>query len=391
MTASAQSGRLADAAEVSGATVPSVAPEQPPAAEPTRRVLIGAPAALRVALVVALVALVALVLPFMPWLVLAAWVATATRPGLARLSLLLGGRRRGAAVMTLGLLVVIVGPLLALVGLLAADAVELATRLSRSASGQEALAQLVSADDVGGITFDPAALLSMVQDYGARALALAGTLAGLGAELAIGVFVFFSAAYVLLVDGPAAWQWTVAHAPLDEPGLDRLRRAFHETGRGLFIGIGLTGVVQAGIATVAYLALGIPRALVLGLLTFFASVIPTVGTALVWIPIAIALAITGRTTAAIVLTLVGLLVISSIDNVLRPLLTRSGRLALHTFVLLISMLGGLAIFGPAGLFLGPLIARLSVEIVLMAREAGLVGHATRAVLGLGPPVDAPPK
>jgi predicted PurR-regulated permease PerM len=354
----------------------SDAPRAPPGAQ--ARAWIGAPAALRIAFGVALVVLVGLVLPFTPWLVLAAWVAAAARPGLASLSRLFGGRRRGAAVMTLGLLVVLVGPLLAIVGLLAADAIELGTRLSRSGSGREALAQLVSSDDAGVLTFDPAALFTVVQDYGERALALLGTLVGLGADLAIGVFVFFSAAYVLLVDGPLAWTWTAAHAPLDEAGLERLRAAFHETGRGLFVGIGLTGVVQAAIATGAYLALGVPRPLVLGLVTFIASVIPTVGTALVWIPIAIALAITGRATAALVLALVGTIVISGIDNVIRPILTRTGHLELHTFVLLLSMLGGLAILGPAGLFLGPLAARLAVEVVRMAREAGLVGHDATA-------------
>jgi len=347
-------------------------PQAQPAA-PSRE-LIGAPAALRVGLVVAVSVLAALTVPFLPWLVLAAWLAAAVRPWLAGLDGLLGGRRRAAAVLTLALLVVIVGPIVALVGALSLDAIELGARVSRSASGREALAQLVTSDTEGSLSFDRAAVIAMVEGHGARALELAGTLAGLGAELGIGLFVFFSAAYVLLVDGPAAWKWTVAHAPLDEHGLDRLRAAFHETGRGLFIGIGLTGLVQSTISTVAYLAIGVPRPFVLGLVTFFASVLPTVGTALVWVPVSIALAITGRTTAALALVLVGVLVVSSIDNVLRPILTRRAQLELHTFVLLISMLAGLSLLGAPGLFLGPLAARLAVEIVFMARESGLVGR-----------------
>ncbi len=347
------------------------APQGPPPA-PSRE-LIGAPAALRVGLVVALAVLVALAVPFLPWLVLAAWLAAAVRPWLAGLDHRLGGRRRAAAVLTLAVLVIIVGPIVALVGALSLDAVELGLQLGRSASGREALAQLVTSDTEGSLSFDPAAVTAMIQGHGARALELAGTVAGMGAELGLGLFVFFSAAYVLLVDGPAAWKWTVAHAPLDERGLDRLRAAFHETGRGLFIGIGLTGLVQSSIATIVYLAIGVPRPFVLGLVTFFASVLPTVGTALVWVPVSIALAITGRTTAALVLALVGVLVVSSIDNVLRPLLTRRARLELHTFVLLIAMLAGLSLLGTPGLFLGPLAARLAVEIVFMARESGLVG------------------
>jgi predicted PurR-regulated permease PerM len=342
--------------------------------EPTR-----ARAALKVGLVVALVALVALTLPFLAPLVLAAWLAAAVRPWLAVLAEKLGGRRRGAALLTLGLFVVVFAPIVALAGSLGMDALQLGQRLTSSASGREALGRLVSSDDASGSSFDPAAISQMIEQHGTRALELAGALAGIGAELALGLFVFFSAAFVLLVDGPAAWSWTLRHAPMDAKGLERLRSAFHETGRGLFVGIGLTGLVQATIATAAYLALGIPRAFVLGLVTLLASVLPTIGTALVWVPVAIALAVTGRTTEAVVLTVIGVVVVSSIDNVLRPVLTHRGHLELHAFVVLIAMLGGLALLGTSGLFLGPLIARLSVEIVRMAREAGLVGRAVESI------------
>lgn len=353
---------------------PEVAEPQE-SAEPHESEPRGARAAMRVALLLALVVLVALALPFLGPLVLAAWLAAAMRPALAWLAQKLGGRSRAAALLTLSFFVALVGPTLAIIGSLSRDALQLGQRLASSSSGREALAQLVSSDEAAGVAFDPAAIAAMIERHGSRALDLAATLAGIGTGLAIGLFVFFSATYVLLVDGPAAWTWTLRHAPIDPRGLERLRGAFHETGRGLFIGIALTGVVQAAMATIAYVALGIPRAFVLGLVTLFASVVPTVGTALVWLPISIALAITGRTTAALVLAIVGVVVVSGIDNVLRPVLTRWGHLALHTFVLLIAMLGGLALMGRSGIFLGPLIARLAVEIVRMARDAGLVGRA----------------
>ena len=340
--------------------------------DPSPQPMISAPLALRVGLAAALLVLVALTAPFIAWLVPAAWLAYAVQPWLPPLAKKLGGPR-AAAILTLTLLVLILGPMVALLGSLTFDAIDLGAQLGSSPTGRDALSRLVSGDGQS-TEFDVGALLAIVERHGARALELAGTLAGIGAEIALGLFVFFSAAYVLLVDGPAAWKWTVAHAPLDEAGLDRLARAFHETGRGLFVGIGLTGLLQATIATIAYFALGVPRALVLGLVTFFASVLPTIGTALVWVPVCIGLAITGRTTAALILAVVGVIVVSSIDNLLRPMLTRFGRLELPTFVLLISMLSGLAFLGASGLFLGPLMARLSVEIVRMAREAGLVGE-----------------
>jgi predicted PurR-regulated permease PerM len=337
--------------------------------------LIGAHSALRVGLVIALVVLVLLVLPFLSWLVLAAWLAAAMRPWLAVLARRLGGRSRAAALLTLAFFVALVGPVVALVGSLSIDAAQLGQQLASSASGREALARLVVSDDASANTFDPTAFFTMLEHHGARAIELASAVAGIGAEVTVGLFIFFSASYFLLVEGPAAWRWTILHAPVEPQGLERLRKAFHETGRGLFFGIGVTSLMQAGVATVAYLALGVPRALVLGVVTLFASVLPTIGTALVWVPVSIALAMTGRATAALVLAAVGVLVVSSIDNVLRPILTRRGDLELHPFVVLIAMLGGLALMGAAGLFLGPLLARMAVEIVRMAREAGLVGGA----------------
>ena len=345
--------------------------------------MVSASLALRVGLGVAVVALVALATPFIAWLVPAAWLTTAVHPWMTALSRKLGPRKlggpRAAAIVTLSLLLLILGPIMALAGSLLMDAIQLGGQLGSSPSGRDALARLVSPDGGEAMSFDITAMMSVIERHGARALELAGMLAGIGAEVALGLFVFFSAAYALLVNGGSAWRWTLEHAPLDNKKLERLRLAFHETGRGLFIGIGLTGLLQAGIATTAYLALGVPRALVLGLVTLLASVLPTIGTALIWVPISIALAITGRPTAAIILALIGVVVVSSIDNILRPLLTRFGQLDLPTFVLLIAMLGGLALFGASGLFLGPLLARLAVEIVRMAREEGLVGDTTATV------------
>ena len=105
----------------------------------------------------------------------------------------------------------------------------------------------------------------------------------------------------------------------------------------------------------------------LGLLTCVASLIPSVGTALVWVPIAVGLALAGRTGSAAIMAVVGVVVIGTVDNVMRPVFARFGKLELSTFVLLTSIFGGLAIFGTWGLLLGPLFARLAKEALVMAR------------------------
>jgi predicted PurR-regulated permease PerM len=180
--------------------------------------------------------------------------------------------------------------------------------------------------------------------------------------------IFVVSAYTFLVDGPRGNAWLEAHAPIKPLHFRRLASAFTETGRGLLIGMGLMGLAQAVIATIAYFALGVPRALVLGLLTLFASLIPSIGTALIWAPIAAGLALTNRTGPAVVLTVIGAMVIGSVDNFMRPIFARFGALKMPSYVLLISIFGGLAVFGGWGLILRPLIVRLTLEALAISRD-----------------------
>jgi predicted PurR-regulated permease PerM len=136
--------------------------------------------------------------------------------------------------------------------------------------------------------------------------------------------------------------------------------AFHETGRGLLIGVGLTAAAQGGVAGLGYLLAGVPHALVLGLLTAIAALIPTVGTGLIWVPVSIVLGVSGRPAAAVAVLVVGL-VVSTVDNFVRPALSRYGKLRLPMFVLFIAMLGGILAFGTWGLILGPLLVRMAIE------------------------------
>ncbi|MGZ5970726.1 MAG: AI-2E family transporter, partial [Polyangiales bacterium] len=100
-----------------------------------------------------------------------------------------------------------------------------------------------------------------------------------------------------------------------------------------------------------------------------AALIPSVGTGLVWVPVAIGLALSGRTTAAIAMGAIGVLVIGTVDNIVRPSFSRYGQLRLPTFLILVAILGGFAIFGPWGLILGPLSIRMAMEALSLLRES----------------------
>ena len=128
----------------------------------------------------------------------------------------------------------------------------------------------------------------------------------------------------------------------------------------MFVGVGLTALLQGTVATIGYVALGLPQALVLGLVTTLAALIPSVGTGLVWLPVSLVLFAADRTVAGAVLVAVGCFT-SIIDNFVRPWLSRYGHLDLPMVVVFMAMLGGIAAFGGFGLLLGPLFVRLAVE------------------------------
>jgi predicted PurR-regulated permease PerM len=140
------------------------------------------------------------------------------------------------------------------------------------------------------------------------------------------------------------------------------------------VGEGGTALAQGLVATLTYVAIGVPRALLLGPLTAVCAIVPVVGTGLVWLPLAAELFATGQYWKGAVVLAVGV-VVGLLDNVLRPTLARYGRLRLPAFVVLVSMLGGIAVFGVAGVLLGPLLVRLCTEAVAIVVERPSIANA----------------
>lgn len=304
--------------------------------------------------------------PFATWLVLAVWVGQLGRTMVPPLVRLTGRRQRAAAVLIAALIALLVVPVALIVTTLVSDAIVLGRRLLASPEVRSVLERLVTEGASDGTERNP---VDLVVAHGDRAWGLVSVVMRIAAEVLLGLFVFLSATYAVLADGPRAYRWLEDHLPLDARITRRFAAAFTETGRGLFIGVGGAGLAQAVVATIAYLILDVPEPLVLGLLTLITSVVPSVGTAMVWVPIAGGLWLTGRPEAALGLAVVGVAVIGSIDNLLRPILAQRGHLGLPALVIMIAMFGGIALAGPAGLVLGPLVVRLAKEAMVIAREA----------------------
>jgi len=316
--------------------------------------------------------LLTLVPLWMPFL-LAAWFARLVQPLVDGLTRRLGSRHPGV-ILSLGLVIMVIVPVAAAVTQLIVAGSDLFTNFLANKEWRGALQSLVS-DSTGAERasaaqlLNPERILQVLRDHGAAAFGVLKSVFGATTAAVIAFFIFFLSCYHFLHDGTKYWAWMRDHVPVETKALDRFADAFHETGRGLIIGVGLTCFTQAVVATIAYAALGIPRALLLGELTFFAAFIPSFGTALLWVPVAVGLALTGAYVKAAILAGIGILVVGTIDNLLSPMFSRWGKLDLPVYVLVVSIFGGFAIFGAWGFLMGPLTVRLAKEALILAKES----------------------
>ena len=131
--------------------------------------------------------------------------------------------------------------------------------------------------------------------------------------------------------------------------------------------------VQALLAGVMYTALGVPASVIWSCATFIVALIPMFGTFMVWGPVAVFLVLSGSWVKAVILVAWGALAVSTIDNLLYPYLV-GGRLRLHTIPTFFAIVGGIELFGPAGLILGPVALAVTIGLldVWWSRTTG--GH-----------------
>lgn len=314
--------------------------------------------------------------PFGPWVVLALWLGLFAGRIHRPLTRFLRGRSSLAATVTVLILLAIVVPLGAVVISLVVDAIDLVQRLLASEQGKSVLEQLAGGggSSGGGETqahdfMSLQGITELLMAQGERAWGIVKQVAGAAAHVVIGLLILVSGIFAVLVEGKAWFEWIKVHAPCTPATVDRFANAFVETGRGMAWGVVGAGLIQSIVATITYLILGVPSALALGTLTLMFSVIPAIGTAIVWAPVAAGLAATGRTGAAIALAIVGIAVIGSVDNLARPYLAKRGNLQLPTYAVLIAMFGGVQLIGGWGLLLGPLVVRLAKEAIVIRSEA----------------------
>jgi predicted PurR-regulated permease PerM len=150
--------------------------------------------------------------------------------------------------------------------------------------------------------------------------------------------------------------------PMPRAYKDRLFDHLSAVTRAMVYGTGLTALIQGTLVGIAFLIAGLPSPLVFGVIATLAGLLPFGGTAIVWVPATIVLAAQGEWGWAIFMLVWGTLLVSLVDNFVRPWLV-SGRADVGTLTVFIGVLGGLAAFGAIGLFLGPVILALIIALI----------------------------
>ncbi len=310
-----------------------------------------------------------------------------------------GRRSLAALLMTLGIALVLLVPSVVIVLKLAGDVKEFAnTSVAWARQGPPLPPDWVArvpwiGEELGAkwreYAADTRQLLTALEPYIEPLTAwilVIGKALGQGIlELALSLFF----AFFFFRDGARLGDWILAIAKrlADERGDYLLREIAGGTIRGVVYGILGTAMVQGLFAVIGFSIAGVPAAVLLGLVTFFLSPIP-MGPPLIWIPATIWVFQNGSVGMGVFLLLWGFLVISSIDNLIRPLIISQGN-KMPFILIFMGVVGGGFAFGLIGIFLGPTLLAVSYRLVeewLELRKKPLVLTPEEAVAEESPPL-----
>ncbi len=277
---------------------------------------------------------------------------------------------RLAATLTLVLLFVGVGlPVAGFLTLVATEAVQIsqgvATWLQEDGRAAEIHDRLAQIPFAGRFMPEESQIVERVQEaargagsflMGTLAAATRGTL-----NFFLQLLVLFYALFYFLIDGPRILQSILRYIPLAPGQKEELLERFVSVTRATVRGSLLIGLIQGGVAGLAFWVAGVPGPAFWGTVMVVLSIIPAVGATLIWVPAVIYLFMAGHVVAGAGLLAWCAIVVGSIDNFLRPrLIGRDARMS--DLLILLSTLGGIVLFGAVGFIVGPIVAALFVTV-----------------------------
>lgn len=314
---------------------------------------------------------VVMIRQFLMTILLAAIFSGLAHPLYSKLRDLFRGRRVLASAVTLMLIIILIlGPLLGFVGVLVGQTVQVS-----QAVGPWIQKQLLNTDSLTE-TIRNMPYAEHIMPYREQILTKLGALVGTVGNFLVnslsattkGTVQFFFYLFVLLytmffflMDGKKFLKKILHYVPLSPGDEGRMVDRFVSVSKATIKGTLVIGILQGSLAGAALAIVGVKGSVFWGTIMAVLSIIPGIGTALVWVPVAVVKMATGHMAAGIFLFIFCGLLVGSIDNVLRPRLV--GRdVKMHDLLILFSTMGGLFLFGITGFIIGPVLAALFVTV-----------------------------
>lgn len=280
-------------------------------------------------------------------------------------------------------LLVILGPGVSFIGLLAAEAQGMASGVVNSP-----ILDRVAEIDVGpyNVGEQLATLGQRVASWvGAGILGIVGTATRLVIQITIALF----GLYYLLINPEQSWDMLRPFIPFSAENTEALRQRFDDVTVSTLIGIFACAAIQGVMVGFGFAAVGLPNAFFWGAVTAVMAILPVVGSGLVWGPGVVALVLDHRIGWAIALGIWGFVFVANVDNVIRPWVFR--RYArVHPFITVIGAFAGIRYFGLLGLLIGPLAISYFFELIRMYRAEYLEGDRDVRRSGAMPRPSPPP-
>ncbi len=320
--------------------------------------------------------------PFFSSIIWALFIAFLLHPLHLRLMKRLGNRSQlSALVLTLATFVILIGPLTAVTAAIATQAGDLLQRAQGTVTGHSVVGirNITEVPGIGpllewaqrNVGLSSAQIQGWIVEGGRNVLERLASMGGQVFLGAIGTVVTFSLTMFLLFffirDGERMIDTVRVLIPMSSGRKAHLFSHLGAVIRAVVYGTGLTALLQGLLVGIAFAIVGSASPLVFGVMAALLALLPFGGTALIWGPAALILAGQQRWGAALFLLLWGALLVGTIDNLLKPVLV-SSRAPVATLTVFIGVLGGIAAFGAAGLFLGPVLLALIIALIEFAVE-----------------------
>jgi predicted PurR-regulated permease PerM len=308
---------------------------------------------------------------FIMSVLLAGIFSSLAQPVYQRFTRWFGGRRSVASIVTLTMIVlVIILPLGFLLGVVTAEAIKVGESVSPWVQNK------IHNPDELIVWLQGLPYYDKIAPYEDDILTRAGQMVGAVSKFLINglshattgtvqflfmLMIMLYSMYFFLIDGGKLIDLILYYLPLEDHEERRLLDKFSSVTRATLKGTAVIGILQGGLAGIAFAVVGIPSAIFWATLMVILSVIPGIGTGLIWVPAAVILIAGGSLAKGIGLAVFCGLIVGSIDNVFRPRLVGKDT-QMPDLLILLGTMGGIMMFGVLGLILGPIVAALFVTI-----------------------------